>query len=244
MTALAAAPQAADELVIDWASGPTYNTIMAVAGGVGLMLVVALGYEVFYKDRAVLPEAYALPFGALGLVLVSTGLHMTLTWPLAPIGFAFDNIVFGEPCVAFGVVLLAASLFLWRRGELIAAPTPERRDYVSRLSLPMSLFGVFVGLGCIGIAAAGWKYTLFAAPPQEPISGEFADHPMLEATFISTLYLLLALGCLLLPVMLLKRSLTVAKVVGIAWGLAGLVFAAFGSLNFFTHIGLIVNTSG
>lgn len=29
---------------------------------------------------------------------------------------------------------------------------------------------------------------------------------------------------------------------GVVWGLAGLAFLLFGGLNYFTHIGLIVNT--
>lgn len=33
-------------------------------------------------------------------------------------------------------------------------------------------------------------------------------------------------------------------VVAVTWGLSGLGFLLFGALNFFTHIGLIVNTMG
>jgi hypothetical protein len=34
----------------------------------------------------------------------------------------------------------------------------------------------------------------------------------------------------------------VRSVVGWSWGIAGVVFLLFGAMNFFTHIGLIVNT--
>ncbi|MNL69793.1 hypothetical protein D3C87_1946980 [compost metagenome] len=34
------------------------------------------------------------------------------------------------------------------------------------------------------------------------------------------------------------------KIIAFSWGLAGLAFLLFGALNFFTHIGLIVNTMG
>ncbi|MFE7426536.1 hypothetical protein [Streptomyces sp. NPDC057545] len=38
-----AMPLAATGLKIDWTRMPTYNTIMSVAAGAGLLLVVALG---------------------------------------------------------------------------------------------------------------------------------------------------------------------------------------------------------
>ena len=45
--------------------------------------------------RDFVPEEYFVYltiFGVLGSILVTTGLHMTLTWPLAP-DFSFDNII-------------------------------------------------------------------------------------------------------------------------------------------------------
>lgn len=230
-------------LKIDWARMPTYNTVMSLAGGAGLLLVVALGWYLV-KGKPIVPDAWAMAFGALAFVLLVTGIHMTLTWPLAGQGFPFDNIIFGEPSFVFGVLLAAASMFLWKRGAVLAEPgaVEERLLAVSRLAAPISVFVFGAGLACFGIAAAGWKYTLFAAPEEEPISGEFADHPMLEATFISGLYVLLGLGAILFPLALRRGAAPVRAVVGVCWGLAGLAFLAFGALNYFTHIGLIVNT--
>ena len=113
---------------------------------------------------------------------------------------------------------------------------------VSRLAGPVSVFVFGMGLGCFGIAAAGWRYTLFAAPPQEPISGAFADVPVLEATFISMLYVLVGVGAVLFPFALRGRAPVLPGIVGVVWGLAGLAFLFFGGLNYFTHIGLIINT--
>ncbi|MEV7007308.1 DUF981 family protein [Streptosporangium sp. NPDC051022] len=233
--------EAAQGLKIDWARMPTYNTIMAVAAGVGLLLVVGLGRELL---RGKVPdhfEGWALAFGVLGLILTLTGLHMTLTWPLAGQGFPFDNIVFGEPSLAFGVLMLAAALYLWRKGVLLASEL-DRPGLISRAAGPISLFVFGMGLACFGIAAAGWTYTLFAAPPEEPISGAFAGVPLLEATFISGLYVLVGLGAVLFPFVLRAQGGRLAIVVGVCWGLAGLAFTLFGALNYFTHIGLIVNT--
>ncbi|GAA2058766.1 DUF981 domain-containing protein [Catenulispora yoronensis] len=234
-------------LKIDWAKMPTYNTVMALAAGAGLLLVVYLGATLL-RGRPFVAEGWALAFGVNGLILFLTGLHMTLTWPLAGQGFPFDNIIFGEPSLVFGVLMLAAAFFLWKRGVGILTEDPDgpprtdRLSYLTRLMAPVSVLIVGIGLGCFGIAAAGWKYTLFAAPPEEPISGHFADHPMLEATFISGLYVLVGLGAVLLPLALRSPRSVLPKVIGVCWTLAGLAFLLFGALNYFTHIGLIVNT--
>ncbi|MFE7469434.1 DUF981 family protein [Streptomyces sp. NPDC057499] len=233
-------PLAASGLKIDWARMPTYNTIMSVAAGAGLLLVVALGYRLLAPRAEISYEGWALAFAALGFTLVTTGLHMTLTWPLAGQGFPFDNVIFGEPALAFGVFLLTASFYLWRRGtELLG---DDRVVRTARVAGPISLFVFGMGLACFGIAAAGWKYTLFAAPPEEPISGEFAKWPMLEASFMSGLYVLVGIGALLLPFALRRPRGWTAPVIGVVWGIAGIAFLIFGGLNYFTHIGLIVNT--
>jgi uncharacterized membrane protein len=235
---------------VDWVHTPMYNTVMSVAAGVGLLLLVMLGRSL-YSRRPFSAEGYAVAFGALGLVLFPMGLHMSLTWPLARIA-PFDNIMFGETSVAFGAMLLAASAYLWRRGAALepAGPADEaaeeaqaRLEGLARLALPISLFAAGMGLACFAIAAAGWRYTLWAAPPQEPISGQFANHPLLEATFISLLYVGVGAGAVLLPLVLLTRRKEIAFLIGLAWTLAGLGFTIFGALNFFTHTGLIIHTS-
>ncbi|MEY9215444.1 DUF981 family protein [Thermobifida halotolerans] len=227
-------------LEIDWAEMPTYNTVMSLAAGAGLILVVALGRRLLRGD-AVEPEGWALAFGVLGVLLSTTGLHMTLTWPLAPGGFAFDNIIFGEPSLVFGVLMLAAAYYLWRRGDrLTAAADPGA--LAARLAGPVSVLVFGMGLGSFAIAASGWAFTLFVAPPQEPISGAFADTPLLEASFISGLYVLVGIGAVLFPFALRTRATALTTAVGVAWAVSGVVFLLFGALNYYTHIGLIVNT--
>lgn len=230
-----------DDLTIDWASGPTYNTVMALSAGVGLLLVVDLGRRLRRGDHVGV-EGYTVAFAVLGAILTLTGLHMTLTWPLAPIGFPFDNIIFGEPALVFGLILLAAAAVLvWQRA-VVSVPGPDRDAQILRLMGPTSLLGVGIGLACFAIAAAAIRYQLFVAPPQEPISGEFSQWPWVEITFMSGLYILTGLGCVLLPLALRRPQGPVAVVVGAAWGVAGLAFMLFGALNYFTHVGLIVNT--
>lgn len=214
---------------------------MSVAAGAGLLLVVLLGWQLLKNAREVPTEGYAMAFAVLGSILTLTGAHMTLTWPLAPT-FPFDNIIFGEPALAFGVLMLVAAMHLWRRGPALHE-APDALAAFSRAYLPVSVFVVGMGLGSFGIAAAGIRYTLFAAPPEEPIAGQFADHPMVEAVFISGLYILVGIGAVLFPLALrARRTGGVATVVAVSWALAGLAFLLFGALNYFTHIGLIVNT--
>jgi len=191
---------AAGGLKVPWTQTPMYNTLMSVAAGVGLLLVVLLGREI-YSGRVIVPEGWSAAFGVLGVILTLTGLHMTLTWPLAHIAH-FDNIIFGEPSLAFGTIVMAAAVLLMMRRDLFVVALAERPviDAVRSLAGPMSLFAGGMGLAMFAIAAAGWRYTLFAAPPEEPISGAFASYPLLEATFISGLYVLVGVGLVLLPI--------------------------------------------
>ncbi|MCS4277539.1 putative membrane protein [Mycetocola sp. BIGb0189] len=240
-------PIKTEGLVIDWTQMPTYNTIMSIAAGAGLLLLVLLARELRKKDTEFVPEGWALASGVLGFILTATGLHMTLTWPFAKY-FPFDNIIFGETSLGLGVLLLAASLFLWKRGKTIR-DAADPAQYVAKVSRPLGIFIVGLGLALFGIAFAGVIFQLFAAPPEEPISGAFAEYPMIEAIFMSGLFALVGLGAVLFPFALKTFSTktlpgAVEKIVGIVWGLAGIAFVLFGAMNFFTHIGLIVNTMG
>lgn len=233
-------------LVIDWAQMPTYNTIMSVAAGAGLILLVMLG-RALTREKVLRPEGWAVASGVLGVILTLTGAHMTLTWPLAP-DFAFDNIVFGETSLGFGVLLLGASFLLWKRGAMLAAAADPGAE-LAAFARPISIFVAGLGLGLFGIAAAGIVFQLFAAPPAEPISGAFAQWPVVEATFMSLLFALIGLGAVLFPFALRSFSSHstvggVAKAMGVVWLVTGVIFVLFGAMNFYTHIGLIVNTMG
>ncbi|MFD7641610.1 hypothetical protein ACFV4P_13245 [Kitasatospora sp. NPDC059795] len=55
------------------------------------------------------------------------------------------------------------------------------------------------------------------------------------------LNVLVGIGALLFPFALRRPRTWLSPAIGIVWGLAGLAFLIFGGLNYFTHIGLIVN---
>jgi uncharacterized membrane protein len=232
------------KLVIDWTQMPTYNTIMSVAAGAGLLMLVLFAREAASGAEVDL-ESWAVAFAVPGSILAATGLHMTLTWPMAKY-FPFDNIIFGETSLGFGVLLLGTAFFLWKRG----AAVKESGDPAASLAhsvKPLSIFVFGMGLSLFAIAAAGMYNKLFAAPPEEPITGMFANYPWLEATFISELFALVGLGAVLFPFAIRgfaagKAFNGLQKTAAAAWTLSGIAFLLFGALNFFTHIGLIVNT--
>lgn len=70
----------------------------------------------------------------------------------------------------------------------------------------------------------------------------------MEAIFLSTLIGLVGVGAVLLPLALRRTPVPgrpVAwtwRVVGGCWAAAGVVLTLFGALNYYTHIGLILNT--
>ncbi len=231
-------------LVIDWTQMPTYNTIMAVAAGAALLSLVSLGRQTL-AGKPLHPEGWALNFGALGFILTLTGAHMTLTWPFAKY-FPFDNIIFGEPSLAFGVLLLAAALFLWRRADHLRESQNVGAELAAAMQ-PLQFLVVGLGLSLIAIACAGIGFRLFAAPPEEPISGAFAAYPWIEATFMSGLFALVGVGALLMPVVVRQsterlRPSRLSTALGVVMFLSGLALLLFGALNYFTHIGLIIHT--
>jgi uncharacterized membrane protein len=233
-------------LIIDWTKMPTYNTIMSVAAGGALISLVCFG-RALIREKDLHLESWALAFAVPGFVLTVTGMHMSLTWPMAKY-FPFDNIIFGETSFGFGVLLLAVAFYLWKRGSVVIASGDPAR-YMARVARPVSVFVLGMGLALIAIAMAGLVFRLFAAPAEEPISGKFADYPWFEAICMSGLFGLVGIGAVLFP-LAVRDSSTGSQVTGLkrtigyVWGLSGLGFFLFGALNFFTHIGLVIHTMG
>lgn len=211
-----------------------YNTLVGVAAGVGLIGVATL-LKKLYRREAVSAEGWALLFAPAGAILTILGLAITITWPYRVPGTFDANILFGEPAVAFGLVLLTASFYLWHeRAGLQLART-------WRALKPLSIYIFAVGL-VMGVCAISWvRYKLGAAPSTEPISGRVGNHPLLEASFLFVLYGLVALGGLLFPLVAGGNKPKVAKVVYWVWMIAGVVFLLFSAMNYYTHIGDLQN---
>ncbi len=213
-----------------------YNTLVGVAAGIGLIGVAKL-LKKLYDKEAVSAEGWSLLFAPVGVILTVLGLAITITWPYHVPGTFDANILFGEPAVAFGLLLLAASFYLWheRAGLNLAK--------VWRVLKPVSIY-VF-GLGLVmGACAISWlRYKLGAAPPTEPISGRVGNHPLFEASFLFVLYGLVSLGALLFPMLPGGRRPRVARLVYCVWMIAGVVFLLFSAMNYYTHIGDLQNST-
>ena len=233
------------------AQDPVYNTLMAVPAGLALVMIVLLG-RTLARGGSINRHAWAVAFGALGSILTLLGAHMTLTWPLSG-PTAFDNIVFGEPSLALGVMLLAGAFLLGRDRFWRAAPGEPAPDELtgaswarlSTLLQPLSWFGAAMGLGLIAIAFLGPFFGPWEAPPQEPISGEFADVPWLENWFIAFMYAGIGVAAVLLPFALARRSIDksrgLLKTIGALWAVTGVIWVLFGAMNYYTHSGLTIN---
>ena len=229
---------------------PVYNTLMAIPAGLALVMIAGLGYRLG-KGVSVHRKAWATAFGALGAILTFLGAVMTVTWPLTG-PTAFDNIAFGEPSLALGVILIAGAFLLgsdrfWRQGGQAADEiTRDSWPRLATLLQPLSWFGGAMGLALISIAFVGPFFGPWEAPPQEPISGEFAEMAWLENTFIALMYAGIGLGAVLVPFALAPRSLEIArgklKVIGTLFAVTGTVWVLFGAMNYYTHIGLTINT--
>jgi uncharacterized membrane protein len=223
-----------------------YNTIQAVATGIGLLLVVVLGRNLL-QGTTVSPEGWALSLAIPGVILTVSGFHMTLTWPLGATATGPDNILFGEPSVFFGLLLSAAAFYLWQRRRSFDAladdpATGSEMFFIGPLK-PFSIVVFGVGLVMLSCAIAWARYRLGAAPPTEPISGLVGNHPVLESTFMAILYGLVAVGALLFPLAVGQRHPTVLEVIGFCWVLSGVIFLLFGAMNYYTHIGDLINST-
>ena len=245
---------------------PTYNTIMAVSVGLGLVMLALLGYRLA-SGGTVRRRGWAVAFAVLGGILVLTGGHMTLTWPLSG-PTAFDNIAFGETSLGMGAILLGVAFLIgsdrsWRLlGDRTAPPpattaeaaadvvpdelTAAHWPRLASLLQPLSWFGAVMGLALIAIAFVGPIYEPWEAPPQEPISGEFTDVEWLENWFLALLYAGVGVGAILTPFALARRTIGGARgllrVIAALFAITGIVWTLFGAMNYYTHIGLTINT--
>ena len=166
--------RAAGGLRIDWTQMPTSNTIMSVSAGAALLTLVWFGRALLKKKKTEGMEAWALALAVPGLSL------------------------------AFGVLLLFAAFYLWRRSAVIEG-SDNPLVHLSRVLRPLSIFIFGMGLVLGAIAFAGLIFQLFAAPPEESISGAFASYPWLEAIFMSGLFGIVGVGAVLFPFTLATR---------------------------------------
>src|SRR5262245_50857381 len=222
-----------------------YNTIVGLAAGVGLLLVAQL-LKQFAEGEKVQPEGFALAFGITGFIQTALGLTISVMWPYTKVLHA--NIMLGEPALAFGALLLAAAFFLWRKRDALVdlgqgnENSAKASAYLLAVLRPVSVWVFASGLMMASLVVAIIYYQLGHAPPQEPISGSFGDTPV-EPAFLALLWSLISIGALLAPTAVAKWNHKGFNIVRFCWTFAGGLLVLFSAMNYFTHIGLLMNTS-
>lgn len=235
-----------EPLVIDWSRIKFYNTIMSISAGSALASI-AYVMSSFANSKKLNPRGWSINFGLLGIITFLTGLHMTLTWPLAPM-YAYDNISFGEPMTVLGAILLALSAYFWSQGERIETESnPVEKvagDFFQLRYILMAVGGSLISIGLAGIV-----YGLFTAPSEEPIVGITTDWKMTWLTTypFSFIYMVIGASAILVPVALKRLSeggnfkntdFYLIKVIKFS----GIALIVIGVIVYFTHIGMVINT--
>lgn len=200
-----------------------YNTLIGLSAGTGLILTVWLR-KIVLLGSLINRHTWAAAIIAVGLVLSVLGTLMATTWPLTanpPV-----NIVFGEPAMMFGILLVIAGILLWNAGSVHSFSALR----------PINLIVSVVGLMMLAFSIAIIRFNLIGgAPEAEPITGRLHSLPWIENTFFGVLYGLVALGALA------NASIRLDRVTTLAWSIAGYAFIGFSALNCYTHVGLLIN---
>ena len=216
-----------------------YNTLMGVAAGTALLMVPLLARKL-HRRESIAPEGWALAFGILGLILTFLSGLMTVSWPLnvnPPI-----NIMFGEPTLVLGLLMQAAAWFMWKRPEAFRDIEGESLDFLLRVLAPVSWLVFVLGLVLLSCTLAVFRFGFVgAAPAEEPISGLLRNYGWVENSFVGVLYALSAAGTLMAPFALRDLGGATARVAGWCMVLSGTAVLLFSVMNYYTHIGLLVN---
>jgi len=227
---------------------------MSITIGVGLLLIVRF-MKHLKRSKIGQLEGWSIGFAIPGFILTITGAHMSLKSPLYKIDFLYNNIIFGELSLAFGVLLLAVSILLWRKANVFAK---NNVDYIDSMSIsrilmkeapillkPLTYFTFALGLALLSIAIASIRLQLFTTLNDDLITSSFTKYPLVEGLFISGFYAITGIGAILLPFTLKQYAKpSIFKIMITCWKIAGIAFILFGMLNYFTHIGLIVHSMG
>lgn len=195
-----------------------YNTLMGWSAALILLMLAGM-LRRYATGARLVPTGTAVTLVVTGAALTFLSGLMAVTWPLTvnrPI-----NIAFAEPCLVLGLFAFV--------GGLVALTQPHRLDEGTR-TLELAIGAV--GLPLLFIAAAVFRFNLVGdAPDVEPITGQIKGW---ENTTFGLVYLTAAVACFLTAA---------RRYVAAAWAftVVGVFFLAFSSLNYYTHIGMLVN---
>lgn len=180
-----------------------YLTLMLINMTAGL---VVLAYYVYTGIVAEDKTPYIAGFVITGFIAVTTGLHMSLTWPLT----GSFNILFGEPTVLFGTLFLGAALALWKGWEMRT----------------VSIYAFFAGLVAVVLGARVMDMGLTRSPLVAGIGYILSGLGGLMTW----------LCCLLDPVVSLETSKTLRAIGGLILLGAAVIWAFIGYNAYWGHI--------
>lgn len=199
-----------------------YNTAIGVL--VGLTAFIVAGMVVSMgKNRSILPNGVGYGLGLLvtGIPLTFLSAMLTITWPLN-VNPAI-NIAFGEPALLIGVLATVVGAALQRKDIMVSTK-------------PVVV--IVAGLGAVlaSISLAIFNFNLVGdAPAAEPITGSVTGW---ENTTFGIAYAVAALACI--SALWLRTKLgTIVMYVSLM--VSGAFFFGFSILNYYTHIGLLLN---
>lgn len=216
------------------------NTIMGLAAGASLLLLVQYARIAGSASPAV-RTAWAWTFGILGVILLVVGLHTILAWPL--LGSA--NLIFGDPAVLFGALLIAAAYIIDRTtidqaGDEIPPERTGIAEFPEELMValrPVAYVGAFGGLMVILL---GWAGGVFGTVVFRPPSAEFPTGLVagtgLEIVYMVGTYSILGIGAIVLPFGLHRQSLL--RYSAYLLVAAGLLILFITMISFVGHVSL------
>lgn len=200
-----------------------YNTLIGVLVGLAAFITASLIRKAAYKETHNFTGA-GLALLVVGVPLTFLAGAMTVTWPLTanpPI-----NIAFGEPALLIGVLSTAVGGFALR----LKSWTLDTR--------PITWVVGALGAILASISLAIFHFDLVGdAPVAEPITGSATGW---ENTTFGIAYAVAAIACLAFLWLRTKVG-TVVAYYGLI--LSGIFFLGFSVLNYYTHIGLLLNLS-
>lgn len=210
-----------------------YNTLLGVASGAAMVLVAAL-IRALGQRTQIVTAGWVAAMLALGVVVTFLGAAMAVTWPLKAKPQA--NILFGEPTLLLGVLLMVGAWLMWSRSSFFVISDDEDAARLTRLVTPLAWLVSVLGL--ILLVCAFTIVTLNAigsAPPQEPISGSLPAG--VENALVGAMYLLAALGTLPAPWVVRDLGGGLAKSASWVLTIGGVLVLLYSAMNYYTHIG-------
>jgi len=224
-----------------------YNTVMGLAASAGVLLLVVFSQR-GARAPADVRKAWAVVFGALGTVLTVLGVHLNVEWPL--LGAA--NVIFGEPSLMFGVLLLAAAVIIYRTPVEEAKSLSEMDDGISLSDLwdveplprelavalrPVAYVGALAGVMVVllGWGGAAFGEIVFRPPTTEWPTGIVAGTG-LEIVYMTATYTLLGLGAILLPAGLHNPDRL--RTAGVLLSVSALLVLFITLISFLGHVSL------